>query len=400
MSKHFLIPYMSDHSYVVQAALEHFGMESEVMPPADDVSATIGINLVLGKECTPCTYVVGDIIRRLRRNDLDPAQTVLFFSTAEGPCRYGQYHVLLRHILDEQGFADVEIFLPSSEYAYRGFGDHPLAFRQLAWRGIVALDLLLALLHHFRPYETCSGATDELYQRSLAQIVQAVQQGGGTLVRVLRAIGKGFRAMPVDRSRPRPQIGLVGEIFVRQHAISNQNVIRHIEALDGEIVLATLMEFLYYVNWWRTYLQRQRGKWVDAASLILADTYQRLAEFQLVWPVADLLVQRFESRSAQLMRHTARYMDPAISTEAVLSVGKAVELAHRGASGIVNVLPFTCMPGTITAGLSPRIRRDLHDIPWLDLSYDMQQNTNIQTRLEAFMYQAHHFQRHQLAATQ
>lgn len=114
-------------------------------------------------------------------------------------------------------------------------------------------------------------------------------------------------------------------------------------------------------------------------------------------PVADLLPARMEARSAVLMRNTARYMDPEISTEAVTSIGKAVELAQHGASGILNVLPFTCMPGTISAGRAPRIRRDLDGIPWLDLRYDMQQGTNINTRLEAFMYQAIHFQRHQQA---
>jgi predicted nucleotide-binding protein (sugar kinase/HSP70/actin superfamily) len=93
------------------------------------------------------------------------------------------------------------------------------------------------------------------------------------------------------------------------------------------------------------------------------------------------------------MRHTAKYMHPTVSTEAVLTVGKAVDLARHGVCGILNVLPFTCMPGIIAAGLSPRIRQDLDGIPWLDLSYDMQQSTNIQTRLEAFMYQAQHFQR-------
>ena len=39
------------------------------------------------------------------------------------------------------------------------------------------------------------------------------------------------------------------------------------------------------------------------------------------------------------------------------------------------------------------IREDLNNIPWLDISFDLQKSTNVQTRLEAFMYQAQHFQR-------
>ena len=59
-----------------------------------------------------------------------------------------------------------------------------------------------------------------------------------------------------------------------------------------------------------------------------------------------------------------------------------------GLSGIVNVMPFSCMAGIITAGMAPRIRADLGGVPWLDVIYDAQGGTNVNTRLEAFMYQA------------
>lgn len=394
-----LIPYMCDHSYALQAALEHFGLPGEVMPPSDEESATLGINLVLGKECSPCAYVAGDLIRRLRQPDIDPTQTALFLATAEGPCRFGQYHVLMRHILDSHGFNAVGITYPTASNSYQGISAHPVAFRLLAWRAMVATDLLLALLHRHRPYERQVGATEQAYQDGLAEIIASVRAGGGSLVQVMRRIGKAFRRIPIDRSQPRPIIGIVGEIFVRQHSPSNRNVIHQIEALGGEVILAGMMEYLYYVNWWYIYKMKQHGNWREVLVTRLSDLAQRFLEFRLSAPVADLLHHRFEASSAKLMGYTARYMDPVISTEAVMSIGKAVELAHHGASGILNVLPFTCMPGVITAGLAPRIRQDLDGIPWLDLSYDMQQGTNILTRLEAFMYQAVHFHRQQAAST-
>ena len=54
-------------------------------------------------------------------------------------------------------------------------------------------------------------------------------------------------------------------------------------------------------------------------------------------------------------------------------------------------MPFTCMPGTIVNALLRRFREDHHHIPFLNLSYDGQEQTNTRTRLEAFMYQVRQF---------
>lgn len=95
------------------------------------------------------------------------------------------------------------------------------------------------------------------------------------------------------------------------------------------------------------------------------------------------------------MRHLSPHYEPVLGleTEAGITIGKAVELARQGANGIVNVMPFNCMPGIVVAGMAPRFRSDVVDIPWLDISFDAQGATNIRTRLEAFIYQARQHQR-------
>lgn len=96
---------------------------------------------------------------------------------------------------------------------------------------------------------------------------------------------------------------------------------------------------------------------------------------------------------ADAMAQLRRYWDPSLGSEATLTMGRAVEMAHNGVSGIVNVLPFACMPGLVVAGMAPRLRRDLHDVPWLDVALDGQEETNIRTRLEAFVHQVVQFAR-------
>jgi predicted nucleotide-binding protein (sugar kinase/HSP70/actin superfamily) len=80
-----------------------------------------------------------------------------------------------------------------------------------------------------------------------------------------------------------------------------------------------------------------------------------------------------------------------LGTEGVLTMARALDFAERGVAGILNVFPFSCMPGIVVAAMAPHLRRRFDGVPWLDLSYDGQENTNIRTRLGAFMHQARRF---------
>ncbi|MEE8637914.1 MAG: hypothetical protein V3T21_02605, partial [Candidatus Margulisiibacteriota bacterium] len=73
--------------------------------------------------------------------------------------------------------------------------------------------------------------------------------------------------------------------------------------------------------------------------------------------------------------------------EVVLGFGKAVDFIRKGASGMVNVMPFTCMPGTVFTSLIKCFRQQYSEIPFISLAYDGLDQSNNQIRLEAFMHQ-------------
>ena len=99
-----------------------------------------------------------------------------------------------------------------------------------------------------------------------------------------------------------------------------------------------------------------------------------------------------EPKTKSLFKKAKPYVDSSFEGETILSVGKTIDFAKRGASGIVNIMPFTCMPGTIVSTLLKRYREENSNIPILNMAYDGQEQTNTLTRLEAFMHQAMEFQ--------
>ncbi len=388
------IPYMCDHVYVLGAALEAHHIPTEVLPPPNNETLAIGLDLCKGRECLPCFTTTGDIIRLAHQPDFDPAQAALLMPTSAGPCRFGLYKALQRDILDRQGLAELEIISPDAANSYQGFGENPTKLRILGWQGIVAVDLLQKLLYEYRPYETNPGQADGVYQLCLDRIVAAIRTDDGKqLVEAMKWIAAQFEALSVDRSEPRPLIGLVGENYIRLNAYSNQDIIRQVEAAGGEVVVATMMEWLYFTNWYFKAFSQHNGNYLDFLTISLTDMYQQRLEHKLTKYVEHLFKNPHEAPLTQLIEDIRVYYDPFLATEAVLSLGRAIDFVRNGLCGIINVMPFSCMAGIITAGMAPRLRTDLDNIPWLDIIYDAQEGTNINTRLEAFMYQVKQFQR-------
>ena len=77
--------------------------------------------------------------------------------------------------------------------------------------------------------------------------------------------------------------------------------------------------------------------------------------------------------------------DPAVN------LGTSVALAKRGVSGLANIIPFTCMPGTVVEAVSDRFKTDHNHIPIVHIAYDGQEDTSIDLRLQAFMHQAYQY---------
>ena len=54
----------------------------------------------------------------------------------------------------------------------------------------------------------------------------------------------------------------------------------------------------------------------------------------------------------------------------VMSVGKVSYLARKGADGIVDISPFTCMNGIVSEAIYPRLSHDLGGIPIRNFYFD------------------------------
>lgn len=382
-------PYMADAAYPLAAATRSCGIDAQVLPMQTEADLELGRVYTSSRECFPMICTTGSFLKKIREPGFEPKRAGFFMPDHNGPCRFGQYHKMQRIIFDRLGYEDVEIVSPSNDTSYAELaGKHGIRFRLAAWKGIVAVDLLRKLLQERRPYELGAGDTEAVYQKSLKSVEQSVERGAKDLKTVLSECVEEFRAIKIANIPKKPVIAIVGEIFMRDNPFCSGFLVQRLESLGAETIMAPVREWITY----STYRFWRDNIWKRRPLQLLRSKVQQILQHHtargLVDVVADDAEMDKEVELHEMLNECGSYIHHDYDGDPPLALGAAVSLAEKGVSGIVNILPFTCMPGTLITSVSNVFRKDHDNIPWVNIAYDGQDDATIETRLQAFIYQA------------
>ncbi len=413
-----LIPKMAPFaSEMLAATFQAVGVNAHVMETYKGLA--YGKEFTSGKECFPCQVTLGDILYFLKseKERLGPGFTpenyVYFLPEADGPCRFGMYNKLQRLVLDRfQEFRDVPITYLSTRNAYSTTEIMPASassvFRKLSYVAIIIADILDRTTWRVRPYELRPGLTDSFMEEALAALLSEIRERGASLdfkglYALLEDIVSTAKTFIDTRQPRRPLIGIVGEIYVRSHPESNQNIVRLLEHFGGEVVVASIAEWINYITydmardqkrllklaWLNRDLASARETLPKLAATLIEKYYQLFRQHQGYSRALKHLDIQKDHRIGTLERRLDgnNLFNFDIGTESGLSIGAALEQAHEEFDGVVNVFPFTCMPSAIcTSVLKPLLNK--MRMPYLDAPYDGAIQPNREIALRTFMYQA------------
>ncbi len=361
------------------SAFRAIGLEAEPTPPSDHRTRELGARHTSGDECYPAKVTVGDFMKVLEQPGTDPKKVACFMPTAQGPCRFGQYAPYLRQVLDSNGFEDVEILSPSSSNAYDGLGELAKPFVRTGWRALLCADLLQKMLLLNRPYEEKRGDADGVYEDCLADLCRTLEQTTvepGAQLRALRdsmaRCRERFRKLGIQR-RNLPLIGIVGEIFCRLNTFSNENLVQCLEGYGAEAWISDIVEWIWYTTSEHFRKLKLQGRiWTaEALGAWVRKKVQQRDEHVLIEPFHEDFKGREEPDIYEVLECARPYLPrEGAFGEMVLNVGKAVYLAKKGAAGIIDISPFTCMNGIVCEAIYPRLSRDLGGIPIRNFYFD------------------------------
>ena len=404
IGKTLYIPRMSIEGVTLMAAAYRaLGVHGQPVPESDDSTLELARKYTIGEECYPEIVTLGGFLKVVEDPGFDPEKTAFLMPTAGGPCRFGQYKNLFEKILRDKGIEDVMVVAPSSDDGYEAIGGNAGNLLRLGWWAIVCGDAIRKLLLQTRPYERNAGETDRIHQSSLVALSAVIERQDLSmkekfrkLIESLTIIGKNYAAIPADYSREKPLVGVVGEIYCRLDDFTNTDLIRVVEKQGGECWLASISEWVFYTNFMQKHDLALKGEFISKAMAgsIIRNKIQIRDEHQLLASLHERFRGYDEVKNIKSVAQNAFPYLPYYGAlgEMVLNVGGSIHYYQKGADGVIDISPFTCMNGIVCEAIYPRVSRDHDHIPIRNFYFDGTQ-TELDRDVEIFLELARSYQK-------
>ncbi|RCX18842.1 putative CoA-substrate-specific enzyme activase [Anaerobacterium chartisolvens] len=383
--KTLYIPYVARGSRIWAYAFRHCGINAVSLPEPDLESLECGKRFTTGEECYPCILMTGDIFKKIMASPEEKGMA--FFSPGScGSCRYDSFNplhnVALKKLMKQK--PDMESVVIVDDYAkanpqFKKIISSP-KYMFTSVKAFFALDILNRMLMNIRPYECEKGMTERVFEECIDSVGYSLEMGKG----FSDALGRASSAMlsiPVDRTVKRPRIGVMGEAYIRNVDFSSNDMIRTLEMLGAEVVTPPAHELIKYTLYKNIYYSEKAGKHFNAALARLKNRIIDSLETKYVKPVINYLGYDFDPCMLNHVRKSG------ITLKAGTHMGSAIEMINYRADGIINAIPFNCVPGMVVESLMERFTREYPNIPFMTLICQGQNQANNLTRLETLVHQ-------------
>jgi len=323
-----------------------------------------------------------------------------------GPCRFGQYNIMMRELVRKQKLDRITMLSLTSENSYAGFG---VKFALRAWHSIVLSDVLddiysaiLAIAEDPEHGEKVFHNISELLIDSIAHdpwkvLKEKIRQAAGILSRLPRKCELGDI----------PSIALIGEIYVRRDSFSRQRLVERLSKRGFWVRTAPVAEWIHYCDYIVQHRLVAKSQWSDRVKNRITCMVKNPFEDEIRNMFAECGFYRvFDNDVDHLIEAARELISPRLTGEAILTVGAALAEIVESVDGVLALGPFGCMPSRISEAMvtnklnthKPRIARDAElvarvmevwpSLPFLSVETDGNAFPQlIESRLEAFLLQ-------------
>ena len=245
-----LIPQMAPiHFEYLEPILSSEGYKVKLLRECTQATIETGLKYVNNDACYPSIITTGQMIEALESGEYDVNKTALIMSQTGGGCRATNYIGFIRKALKDAGFEQV----PVISFNVVGMEKNPgfkltLSLGEKLFKALIYGDILQKMLYKNRAYEKNKGETEKLYEEWLKKSTDIIINGNiKDFSKSMYKIVDDFEKIEFKDSKPKPKVGIVGEILIKYHHFGNNNVAALLEKEGAEVVLPDFMGFVKFI---------------------------------------------------------------------------------------------------------------------------------------------------------
>jgi len=319
-------------------------------------------------QCIPLNAVAAGFVHTVEKNNLDPANCVLWLNYSEIACNIKMYPYHIKKILEKNGggFEKSEIYKGELSLFDISFLTSTNAYFAYMFGG-----LLRSIGCKIRPYEINKGQTDRVLQKALNILCNCFEKGESKEDALKQASAL---FLEIDtRTESRPKVGIFGDLYARDNDIINQDLIHFIEDNGGEVITTPYYKYMkiiatsYFKKWFK------EGKYLSLISygaLLVAMQAMEKKYYKYFEPF--LSKSAFEVKDSYegilseygiLQEHTGESMDNILKIHHIINEYPDLKL-------LIQTNPAFCCPGLITEAMAQKLEEKIN-VPIVSITYDV-----------------------------
>jgi predicted CoA-substrate-specific enzyme activase len=342
-----IIPSMGDYSTRSLAAVfSYHGIKAAALPPSGEADLQRGKEYSTCKECLPLIQTMGSLFNYLDQRE--PGEvTIYFMPTTGGSCRFAQYSVLTKQLINKFRLPDLAVLSLSSSNSYGGMGS---SFTKRAMWAMMISDVMeeiriatLALAINRAKAQSTYQEVEEMLLTSLAKA--SWHELKQTLIKAATLLARIPLHTPLAQA---PKVALIGEIYLRRDGFSQRYLAEQLAAKGIVSLIAPVMEWVFYTNYLAARGLRGRHSLPQRLKFrfrgVLMQYYER--KIKSIFATSGLYDYHLIDIE-YLVNSVSRFIDPRLTGEAILTLACALTEIIDRVDGVISIGPFGCMPSRI-----------------------------------------------------
>jgi predicted nucleotide-binding protein (sugar kinase/HSP70/actin superfamily) len=354
------------------------GYEIVQLPSPNHETVDVGLKYTNNEICYPGIITLGDLVKALQSGNYDLSRTAIGFSQTGGQCRATSYPSMIKKALVAAGFDQVPVVTLSTSLSalndQPGFKFNTKEYIYRAAIGMMFNDALSDMYHSTLVREAHKGETQALADKYLNWYMDGTIPL--TKTALLEWLGRAVQDFNAIETEPgyHPRVGIVGEIYVKYNAFSNNHVAQWLMDQGLEVVMPSFFEFfdgglVSSDHAVKTHVHKRNTQWLlDVLGQKLMSgflhqfdavmkSYARYHPHHSIWEVA--------SRAQEILSLNHQY------GEGWLIAGEVASFAQDGVQNVLCLQPFGCIANHVIAkGVQKRLQEKYPQLNLLFLDAD------------------------------